>query len=451
MSHGAVVLRSLAALLATTLSAAGTARAAETALDVAQLELKVAIVQDPDFPPLEPELARAALIHASDELGRRFGVRAPTLDVINEYTLSGFLGAYALPVDPACRPLYDARYRGGGATELARHKGTATKFLERWPLDSLAGFIPEPERASVKTHDDVYAYYVKKYVRTVEAMRGLRTPGGTPLVEPDRSARRSFVAWTCALLRQRSYDVILTNTFILADLMTEPHPHAVFGKAKIGGIAARSPARAALGGQALLATTFGIDTPLAEFRELPGEPPSFEERAKILGVYLLAHEIAHAVFGIPDVFDHPSGCLMTSRPGATYRDGLAELEANATPCPRCRPYVESRAAFDRADRLYREGQYQAASAAVLTAAKLLPQHFHGGRKKRMAQIMVIGSRAYRALGKMEQSRSLAQAARDLDPSSDDAASLLRGLSVASSSRTLEGTGTSTAGTSTRAR
>jgi hypothetical protein len=328
-------------------------------------------------------------------------------------------------------------------------KSAAIKFFQKWPLESLVGFIDETDRPRVKSYDDVYEHYRKHYVRTIDSMKSLKTPAGSPLVEPEKTARRSFVAWTCALLRQRDFDVILTNTFILADLLTEPHPHAVFGKAKIGGIAARSPSRAALDGQALLATTFGIDTKLKELAELPDGPASLEERAKILGVYLLAHEISHAVFGIPDVFDHPKGCLMTSRPGFTYRDGLRELEENPEPCARCRPYVEARASLDRARSLYAEGRYDPAVSAAMSAAKNLPQQFHGGRKKRMAEIIVVASKAYYELGKRQQAKTLAQTALELDPSSEDLAAMWsRSTLEASAMREMGASSTSSTATST---
>lgn len=423
---------------------AAAAPAPEPTFELAKIELSVALVNDPDFPALEPELAKKALEYAAAEFSKRFDVPPPEMTIVNEFSLSGFLGAHALPVDPLCKPLYDARYRGGGASELPRHKAAAKKFLEKWPLESLRGFVEPHQQSKILNYDDVYDYYATKYIKTIDAMKGLKTPNGSPLVEPDKTARRSFAAWTCALLRQKEYDVILTNTFILADLLTEPHPHAVFGKAKIGGIAARSPSRKTLGGQALLATTFGIDTKLPEFQELPGDAPSFDERAKILGIYLLAHEIAHAVFGIPDVFDHPLGCLMTSRPGASYRDGIAELEANPLPCPKCRPWVESRSAFDKADRLFSEGRYSAASTAVLRAAQLLPKQFHGGRKRRMSQIMVIASKSAFELGKSKEAQSFAKAAMDLDPTSDDAAGLFRTVTAATSLRQIPTSSTSTA-------
>lgn len=416
-------------------------------LEISQIRLTVALVHDPDLPRLEPEIATRALLLAQDEFERRFGVNPPALEIARSFSLQEFLRAFAEPSDPRCAPLYAARYRGTGESELLKHKDAALKFFERWPLESLLGFIDPSDRSKVGSHADLYAYYVKRYVRTVDAMKGLKTPAGAPLIQPERSADRSFVAWTCALLRQAEYDVVLTNAFILADLSTEPHPHAVFGKAKIGGIAAKSPARPALGGQALLATTFGIDTRLKEFQEVVGGPPTPEERAKILGTYLLAHEIAHAVFGIPDVFDHPTGCLMTSRPGATYRDGLKELEENLEPCPRCRPYVEARAALDRARRLYKEGRYQAATTSIMAAAKLLPKHFHGSRKKRMAQIMVIASKSYGELGRETQARSLAQAAFELDPSSDDAALLWRAWGTpAAAAREIPGASTASTAT-----
>ena len=279
----------------------------------------------------------------------------------------------------------------------------------------MLGFIDEKELARIETYDDIWSYYVAHYTRTVESMRSLKTNAGTPLVEPNKSRLRSFAAWMCALRLQRQYDVVITNAFILADLMDEPHPHAVFGKGKVGGIATESPSRSALGGQALLATTFGIDTQLPQFRELPNGPASLDERAKILGAYLLAHEIAHAIFAIPDAFDHPPGCLMTSRPGASYRDGLRELEANPRPCPRCRPYVEARSLSDRARRALAEKKHSRAHDLVAEALKKLPKQVHGSRKRRVAELLLVAADASSALGRRGQASKYRELATKLDP------------------------------------
>lgn len=399
-----------------------------TQLETTPAQLVVALVEDPDFPPLDEKLVQRALKYAESQFGERFGVAPPSFEVQYRYSVSRFLDTYAIPSDPKCKNLYAARYRGGGAAELLPHKAKAIAFLERWPLDALLGFVAENERPGIKTHADIYELYVKRYVATVEAMKGLKTPAGTALVEPGTSAERSFVAWMCALQRQQDFDVILTNGFILADLSSEPHPHAVFGKAKIGGIAASSPARRALGGQALLATTFGIDTKLPEFDELGGKPATFEERAKILGAYLLAHEIAHALYGIPDVFDHPPGCLMTSRPGATYRDGLSELEANKAPCPKCRPYVEARSLQDRGRQALEAKQYSTAVRQLTEAMKMIPKQFHGGRKRRMSELTLLAAQAMEAQGKLPQAKRYAQLAVELDPFSPEAKEFLDNLS-----------------------
>ncbi len=398
---------------------AQSARAAELQLE--PMELQVALVQDPELDPLDEKLINQALQRASAAFAQRFSVAPPKFQVVNHFSVAGFLGAYSLPIDPRCKPLYAARYRGEGERELQRRKEPAMRFLKRWSLDSLKGFIPKEGRAAIKNHEDVYSYYVQKYVTTVDAMKGLKTPKGTPLIRPGRSAKRSFVAWTCALLRQEDYDVVLTNAFMLADLLTEPHPHAVFGKAKIGGIAGQSPARAPLGGQALLATTFGIDTKLEQFAELGGAPPTFEERSQILGVYLLAHEIAHAVFGIPDVFDHPPGCLMTSRPGSNYREGLKELKAHPDPCPKCRPYVESRSYLDRGKKALAEGSPGRAIRLLSRSLKKMPKHYHGGRRRRVSDLLVHLSKAYHAKDKPKKAKKYARLAAKLNPRSKQAA------------------------------
>lgn len=406
------------------------AEPAEPSFEVERLTLSVALVEDPDFPRLAPELVERALAHASREFAERFDVAPPIFEVAERTPLKAFLKRWTDPKDPGCAPHYAARYRGTGLAEIDRHRERAAAFWERWPLETLTTFVPEAERGAVKRHADLFDHYAKRYAGTVDRWKKLRTPAGTPLVVPGSSTDRSFVAWTCALLRQDAYDVVITNAFILADLLTEPHPHAVFGKAKIGGIAARSPNRKAMGGQALLASTFGIDTPLAELSELNGEPATFEERARILGAYLLAHEVAHAVFGIPDVFDHPERCLMTSRPGETYREGLAVLDAHPGPCPSCRPYVETRSLQDRARAAAESGEPRRALTLAAAAAKKLPSHFHGGRRARMGEIMLLVSRAYQELGNTGQATRYAEMAGELNPRSSEATLLLAELRAA---------------------
>lgn len=417
----------LGVILALGLASAAPPAKAAPRYPLRPLELVVALVEDPDFPPLDEQVVQVALRSAEAEFARRFDVPAPRFVVRYRFEAKRFIDIYAHPRDPACKEAFAARYKGTGTKELAAHREEAMKFLKKWPLESLKGFVNPEDRAQIRSYDDIYALYARRYVAQIDTIKRLRTPAGTPLLEPERSYERSFVAWLCALKTQSDFDVLVTNTFIVSDLLTEPHPHSVFGKAKIGGIATQSPHRTALAGEALLATTFGIDTTIPELNELNGKVPSLEERARLLGAYLLAHEIAHSVFGIPDVFDHPAGCLMTSRPGATYLDGLKELDAHPTPCPKCRPYVEARAAYEKGLTELEAGHAAAASQAFLRSVQLTPEHFHGGRRRRLAAVTMASSKAQVAMGQEQRALRYARLAVKLDPASDAAQTHLAAL------------------------
>lgn len=382
------------------------------------LVLEVALVDDPELPPLDDTLVARALAAASDTFAQRFAVTAPRFTVVARFGLESFMKRYAKASTPECAALLAARYKGGGRAELMAHKEASLRFFQRWPLEDLRTFVAPEARDAVKDYASLHAAYVDKYLATLTTLESLGTPRGTPLITKAPRDGRSHAAWSCALANQRQFDVIITNTFILADILTEPHPHAVFGKAKVGGIAAPSPGRSALGGQALLASTFSIDTPLAFLSELGDAAVPAAERAEILGAFLLAHEIGHAVFGIPDVFDHPDECLMTTRPGETYHRALEVLREHPSPCPRCRPYVEARAAYDDGRRQL-GNEPQQAVAQLAEALRKLPQHFHG-KKRRVAAIVLAASEGYAALGDEAKAKRFAALALESDPTSEAA-------------------------------
>lgn len=395
-------------------------RAEAEQIPIAPLKLRIALIEDPDFPPLGDDLLARALESASSAFADRFGVERPAFQLAARFSIDDFMRRYAKADAPQCSALFSAIYRGGGREELAPLRPRAIKFFERWSLDALRAFVEEDRRAAITSYSELYDEYVRRYLATVGNLQTLETPRGTPLIKLGGVHYRSHAAWSCASATQRDFDVLITNTFILADLLTEPHPHTVFGKAKVGGIAGPNPFRKALGGQALVASTFAIDTPIALLSELGGKPATVAERGEILGAYLIAHEIAHAIFGIPDVFDHPEQCLMTSRAGETYREGLAVLEKNPGACPRCRPYVQARSALDRGRALLDRGELTPALSALSKASRLTPKQLHGGYKKRMAEISLMVSEAYLRLGNEARARSFAENAMNLDPRNDAA-------------------------------
>jgi hypothetical protein len=390
------------------------------ALSDLSLDLEVGVVIDPDFPPLDSDLINRALKSAAKSFQDRFGVTAPNFVVTSTLSVEEFIRSAPLTTSKRCKDLLAVRYRGGGPKEFEPHRARAIKFLKRWPLKSLSVFVDSEDSEAQKTYPALYEYLVQTYTRTVEKLRASRTSTGTALVDPAKSNRRSFAAWNCALSEQSKFDVVITNTFIMADLMTEPHPHAFLGKAKIGGIAGPNQSRTALGRSALLATTFGIDTHIEWLSELSGTPATEVERASILGDYLLAHEIAHAVFGIPDMFDHPPECLMTSRPNETYRQGLKLLTDNVGTCPKCRNWVKARSYLDKARNALQKRRPKTALRFLARASSRTPKHFHGGYKKRMSQISYLVSRSYQLLKRNKRAKRFAKRALDLDPKSFEA-------------------------------
>jgi len=391
------------------------------------LELQVGVVIDKAFPDLDNQLISRALENAAKSFQDRFGVTAPRFVVSSTMSVDRFLAKAPVESSERCRKNLQHRYRGTGLSEFSSRRDKAIQFLKRWPLKSLTVFVDAKNPEAKKNYGNLYEYLAKKYVNTVEQLKSARTSTGTPLVEPNKTARRSFAMWFCALSEQTDYDVIITNTFIMADIMTEPHPHAFMGRAKIGGIAGPNQHRKALGRSALLATTFGIDTHIDWLSELSGTPATEAERASILGDYLLAHEIAHAVFGIPDMFDHPSECLMTSRPDETYRQGLKLLQENIGACPRCRKWVKARAYLDKARAELVRDRPKTALRYLARASSRTPKHFHGGYKKRMSQISYLVSQAYQKLKRKKRAKRFAKRALQLDPKSTDAIKLWKVL------------------------
>jgi hypothetical protein len=381
------------------------------------LQLEVGLVLDPDFPDLSEAVIGRALKSAAKTFAQRFNVTPPRFVVTSSLSVRSFLASASHDPSPHCRRLLSARYRGTGPQEFKQHRKAAIKFLKRWPLKSVLVFIPAKERSSVKNHTDLFERMLHKYVATIDRLKLLKTANGSSLVEPNTSTSRSFAAWLCALSAQSRFDVVITNSFIMADVMNEPHPHAFFGKAKIGGIAGQNQNRTALSRSALLATSFGIDTEVSWLSELGGVPATERERASILGDYLIAHEVAHAVFGIPDMFDHPSECLMTSRPNETYREGLRLLEKNPRACAKCKKWVLARSYLDRARNQLAKGRAKTALRLLARASKATPKHFHGRYKKRMAEISLLVSKAYIELNRAKRGKRFAKRALALDPKS----------------------------------
>ena len=392
-----------------------------------EIVLEVGIVVDPHLPPIGQALINSALKSAADSFEIRFGLTKPRFVVTSSMSVSAFMKEAPLDSSKYCLSQISKRYRGTGVREFEPYEKKAKTFLRKWSLTSLSSFLSNAKKKRSATYDSVYEHLVQRYVDTVEKLKKTQTSSTHPLVDPKYSIEHSFGAWNCALREQKRFDVIVTNAFIMADIMTEPHPHAFFGKAKVGGIAALNPHRPALGNAALLATTFAIDTSVPWLSEMNQKPAEANDRAAILGDYLLAHEIAHAIIGIPDVYDHPAECLMTSRPNQSYLEGLRLLRENQKPCSRCGKWVDAYVAYQKSLKMLSQKRPRKALRYLARASKITPKHFHGGYRKKMSDISYLVAKAYLDIGRKKRSLKFARRALELNPRSRQAQDFLATL------------------------
>lgn len=245
------------------------------------------------------------------------------------------------------------------------------RFLSRWDLNSLKGFFPD---AKIEDYDDVFANLMDMYHKKIRWLGTLTTKQGEKLLIEPATAYQSAVEWYGFAAAQDKYDIIITNTLIINDLMTRPYPHSISKHAKIGGIALESRKRTPMNGLLLVANI------LEDYGEVEGISPSSagemtrEMKSKILGGFLMAHEFGHAFYHLGDVYDHGDSCLMNSS-AATNDDrlkGYRLLAKDDLPCPKCMPVITSQYYFIKAYRSEIAGRFNEAAELYLIARDKYP-------------------------------------------------------------------------------
>src|SRR5262249_14439892 len=92
-------------------------------LTIQPIKIRVALVEDPDFPGLDDGLIARWLDSAASTFAERFGVERPVFSVAARYTLEDFMHRFARPEAGACDDLYSVAYKGGGREALVPHRG----------------------------------------------------------------------------------------------------------------------------------------------------------------------------------------------------------------------------------------------------------------------------------------------------------------------------------------
>jgi tetratricopeptide (TPR) repeat protein len=231
------------------------------------------------------------------------------------------------------------------------------------------------------------------------------------------------VRWICAVREQDRADLILTNAFILYDLASEPYPHSIFAKNKVGGASLASPHRRAIRGRAVIASTFSMVTDLPFFREEGAETLTPEERLRVIGTFIVAHELGHAVFKLPDFYDHPRECLMTTKYETGYVSGWRDVLAHPGGCTGCQPYIEARRQVFLGQLARAKGDHNEAIRLFKEAIRTTPKHIDGSYLRYIAGLSIEVAEIYRDMSNVEQAKRWLKSAQRVVPDLPEALAL----------------------------
>jgi hypothetical protein len=252
---------------------------------------------------------------------------------------------------------------------VENYKNHVIDFLKQWDINSLQSIF---YNTAISSYHEAYDALIKEYKKKAKWLRNLKTADGKKIVI-ENIPYYSFIEWIAFLYNQSDYDIIITNTLIAEDNGSEPYPHSIFCKCKIGGCAAPSPKRIMLSQRSVMISTFEL------YNNVPGFSSHLSDNTnayknKILGGYLLAHELGHAFYAIPDMYDHPSSCLMnTTYEAMDYECGYLRLISTMTPCDLCKPYVTAKKELLTAELEYYQKKYYIAGFHFLNALNIIPE------------------------------------------------------------------------------
>ena len=373
------------------------------------ITLEVLLLRDADFPAVTRTQAETILEHARLMLADKLGYGELRFVLRGEDSVAAFLTRHA-PQGSACLAGFEPLRARPGRPSVGMVDPTLVEhFLARWTLDELRAFFPEAQRPGLGGYHDIATQLLAELDRKVALIAGFKLARGASLLDAARLDERSYVRWVCAMREQDEADLVLTNAFILYDLASEPYPHSIFQKNKVGGASLPSPKRRAIAGRAVLGSTFSMVTELPYFREEGVETLTNAERLEVIGDFIVAHELGHALFKLPDFYDHPRECLMTTKYETGYVSGYRNLKHFPGACSACQPYVDARRLVFLADQKRRAGEDREAIALLRRAMKETPRHIDGSYWRYVADLSADVAEIYYHVGDAVESRKWMEA------------------------------------------
>lgn len=381
----------------------------------ARLRLDVLLVNDPDFPPVTAADAEAILSAAEATLADKLAIQEVDFGVTGETSIAEFFASTAAQ-DAECRQRFDTfRVHPHGRQPRTVPKRDVLKFLQRWEVDELRAFFPEPQRAALGNYDAIYDAVMDTFTAKLKLIAGFTLANGKSLLAPESMEYRSYVRWICAMRFQDRADLVLTNAFVLYDLGSEPYPHSIFQKNKVGGASLLSNKRQAIGDRAMFGSTFSMVTELPFFREEGVETLSAREKLAVVGAFIVAHELGHAVFKLPDFYNHPPECLMTTKYETGYVSGYEDIKKHPGACAECQPWVEAKRHVFRARALGAAGRRLDAIEELKQAIRKTPKQIDGSYLLYIAGLTVDVAALYAEEKDLQQAKRWLKSALRVAP------------------------------------
>jgi hypothetical protein len=296
----------------------------------APLRIKVVYLEDSRFPTLTQQQLDEAFGYAKLIMQREYDL--PELEIVWCGTVpAGDYFNRVLEGKPVTRTRIDPfnpRFPAPG-------KGFDI-FWNFYGLENLKAAVPPPFRETVKDRESFREAVWAAWLERIPRFTGL-VLNGKKVFTPETLLWQSYSGWMTLFEHQTDYDLFITNTLIFYDDPDYPYPHTVFYQCKTGGMGEISPG-------APFGNGFAAMVSLAGYTGLPGFPgPEVTDGdlPEILGVYLIAHELAHMLLNLPDNYDHGMACLMYSPSAETIdvAEGARAVLEDEKPCPRCRKDV----------------------------------------------------------------------------------------------------------------
>jgi hypothetical protein len=392
------------------------------------MSIDVAVLNDLRLPALSDEDIKLVLAETKATLKQKFGLDNLTFNTRGSQSVDQFFLKYLNRNSPRFKQYDAVRYRFFQKNDYTPYKDRIIKFLGRYKVWDLADFFPG-KKDSLKTYEDIVPVLMDTWYKKVSDLENLKLRNGTWLISRGNNSFQSYANWLAVMGEQDAYDLVIANTFIVYDVLTEPYPHVVTRLAKVGGSSFESPKRKGFGGSSAMFNTFEMLTDIPYFKgAYTNRGLTIKDWDRIIGAYVVAHELGHMLFLIPDVYNHDRGCLMdSSYENLDYVSGYQIIKQNPEPCTKCQPYVDARNMFFSAESKYNSGDFAGAAEDYRLSAKMSPDKLDIDYTPYMALLYARAAQSYFKAGNRDNAVRYVTMSLQRDPGNAQALELKKVL------------------------